>query len=167
MLTAASSRLIHGGNGTFDMPLSLSGRTIEPRGDGSGNYTIVLTFDQTVDSGNASITGTGSVSSVSFNGNNMIIGLSGVSDEQSVTVTATNVSGPSTDTLPSASVDVGFLIGDITGDGLVNVGDTIQVRNHAGADLDNTNFRYDVNIDGLVNVGDTVTVKSKSGDFLP
>ena len=107
------------------------------------------------------------MSSVSFNGNNMIIGLSGVSDEQSVTVTATNVSGPSTDTLPSASVDVGFLIGDITGDGLVNVGDTIQVRNHAGADLDNTNFRYDVNIDGLVNVGDTVTVKSKSGDFLP
>lgn len=113
------------------------------------------------------MTGTGTVSNVSFSGNDMIISLSGVTDQQIVTVTANNVSGPGTGTLSSASVDIGFLIGDVNTDGNVNVGDTIVVRNHAGAPLDNTNFEYDVNVDGGINVGDTLAVRSRSGDFLP
>ena len=156
----------HNGNGTFDLPLAFSGHSIEPR-DGVGNYTIVFTFDQTVDSGTASLTGTGTVSNVTFSGNDMIITLSGVTDQQIVTVTAMNVSGPNTDTLPSASVDIGFLIADVNGDGVVNVADTIVVRNHAGESLTNSNFEYDLNVDGAINVGDTVVVRVHSGDFLP
>ena len=162
--------MTQGGSGTFNLPLSLSGRSIEPRTDssnGAGIYTIVFTFDQTVNSGTASMTGTGMVSSVSFSGTSMIIGLSGITDQQTVTVTAMNVSGPGTATQPSVSVNVGFLIGDVNGDGFVNVGDTIIVRGHAGVTLDNTNFEYDVNADGAVNAGDSVAVRSRSGDYLP
>ncbi len=165
-LVSAASRLTHGPAGTFDLPLALTGHSNEPRGDGTGNYTAVLTFDQPVNSGQANITGTGSVSGVSFSGNSMIIGLSGISDQQVVTVTATNVSGPGTGSLPSASVNVGFLIGDVNGDSSVNVGDTIPTRSHAGA-VNGSTFQYDVNLDGQIDVGDTTVVRSKSGDYLP
>ena len=170
MLVSAASRMTHGnGAGTFDLSLSLSGRTVEPRSDNSGNFTIVFNFDQPVDSGTASVTapGGGSVGSVTFSGNSMIVGLNGVTDQQTITVTVNNVSGPGTATLPSASVQVGILDGDVTGDGFVNAGDTIRDRNFSGATLDNTNFQYDVNLDGLINVGDVAVVRSKSGDFLP
>jgi hypothetical protein len=59
------------------------------------------------------------------------------------------------------------LLGDTNGDGVVNAGDTIQVRNHSGETLGTTNFRYDVNVDGLINAGDTTIVRSRSGDSLP
>jgi hypothetical protein len=97
----------------------------------------------------------------------MIVGLTGVTDQQTGTVTATNVSGPGTGTLFSASVQVGFLIGDVTGDGTVNAGDTVVVRNNAGVTLNNTNFQNDVNVDGAVNVGDTTIVRNNSGHTLP
>ena len=97
----------------------------------------------------------------------MIVALTGVTDQQVVTVTATNVTSTGNQTLPSSSVNVGYLIGDVNADRVVNVGDTIPTRNHAGETLDNTNFQYDVNVDGSINVGDTTVVRSKSGDFLP
>ena len=50
-LVSAVSRMTHGPAGTFDLPLSLSSRTIEPRSDGTGNYTVIFTFDQPVNSG--------------------------------------------------------------------------------------------------------------------
>lgn len=165
-LVSAVSRLTHAGAGPFDLSLSLSGRTVEPRSDGSGNYTVIFTFDQTVNSGSAS-TNEGTVNNTSFSGDTMTVSLSGVPDQQTATVTANNVSGPNTATLIAASVNVGFLYGDVTQDGFVNVGDTIRDRNFSGATLDNTNFIYDVNLDGLINVGDTAAIRSKSGDSLP
>jgi hypothetical protein len=57
--------------------------------------------------------------------------------------------------------------GDATGDGVVNVGDTILVRAVSGATLDNTNFTKDGNADGMLTIGDTAIVRSLSGDFLP
>ena len=168
VLQSAVSRMTHGGAGTFNMPMPLSGSPgIEPRSDGTGNYTIVLTFDQAVNSGSASVaSGTGSVNNVSFNSNQMIIALTGVTDQQTLAVSTSSVSG--TNTLStSPSVNVGFLIGDVDGDKTVNAGDTIQVRNHSGETLGTTNFQFDVNVDGLINAGDTTVVRSKSGDSLP
>lgn len=165
-LVSAVSRLTHGSSGTFDLPLSLSGRTIEPRSDGTGNFTIVFTFDQPVNSGSAS-SNSGSVNNVSFSGNSMIVSLTGVPDQQTVNVSANTVSGPGTATLLSASVNVGFLYGDVTADGFVNVGDSILDRSKSGLTLDNTNFQFDVNIDGFINVGDVAAIKSRSGDYLP
>jgi hypothetical protein len=168
VIQSAVSRMTHGGSGTFDLNLPLSGATgIEPRSDGTGNYTIVLTFDQAVNSGSASVaSGTGNVNNVSFSGNSMIIALTGVTDQQTLAVSTNSVSG--TNTLStSPSVNVGFLNGDVSGDRVVNAGDTIQVRNLSGATVGPTNFQYDVNVDGFINAGDATVVRSKSGDSLP
>ena len=168
VIQSAVSRMTHGGAGTFDINLPLSGATgIEPRSDGTGNYTIVLTFDQAVNSGSASVaSGTGNVNNVSFSGNSMIIALTGVTDQQTLAVSTNSVSG--TNTLStSPSVNVGFLNGDVSGDRVVNAGDTIQVRNLSGATVGPTNFQYDVNVDGFINAGDATVVRSKSGDSLP
>lgn len=168
LLSSASSRKTHGGAGTFNLPLSLNGRTIEPRGDGSGTHTIVFTFDRTVSNGTATVTsGTGTAGTPTFSGTTMTVPLTGVTDQQAVTLQVTNVSGPGTATLPSASVQIGFLQGDVTGDSFVNAGDTIVVRNNAGVTLDSTNFQDDVNFDGQVDVGDTTIVRNNSGHFLP
>lgn len=168
-LQSVVSRLTHGGAGPFDLTLSTSSRIIEPRADGTGNFTIVYNFSGPVTSGNASVSAPngGSVSNVSFSGNSMIVSLTGVTDQQTVTVSASNVGGNYTETVSPPSVQVGFLWGDVTQDGFVNVGDTIRDRNFSGVTLDNTNFQYDVNIDGMVNVGDAALIRSKSGDFLP
>jgi len=168
LLSSASARKTHNGAGTFNLPLSLNGRTVEPRGDGSGTHTIVFTFDRTVTSGTATVTsGAGTAGTPTFSGTSMIIPLTGVTDQQAVTLRASNVSGPGTATLPSVSVNIGFLWGDVTGDAFVNAGDTIVVRNNAGVTLDGTNFQNDVNFDGQVDVGDTTIVRNNSGHFLP
>lgn len=165
-LVSVVSRLTHGAAGPFDLTLSTSSRVVEPR-NGSGNYTIVFNFNEPVNSGTATTTGSVGSVTTSFSGNSMIVALTGVSDQQNVTVTANNVSGPGTGTLPSVSTEIGFLIGDVNQDATVNVGDTAATRNNSGATLNTSNFIYDVNIDGFVNVGDTIVVRAKSGDFLP
>jgi len=161
--------MMQGGAGIFDLPLSTSSRVIEPRSDGTGNFTIVFNFDQPVTTGSAMFTGSGggSVSGVTFSGNSMIVGLTGVTDQQAGTVTINGVAGPGTATMPSASVQVGFLNGDVNADSRVNVGDTIIVRNNSGATVDGTNFQYDINADGFINAGDTIKVRANSGNFLP
>jgi sugar lactone lactonase YvrE len=166
-LQSVVSRMTHGSNETFDLPLSTNSPTVEPRNNGTGNYTIVFNFDKAVNSGNADITsGTGTAGRPTFDSNSMIVNLTGVTDQQTLNVSVSNVAGPNTLPFASASAQIGFLYGDVNGDGVVNVGDTILVRSIAGATLDNTNFQYDVNADGLVNVGDTIIVRNNSGNFL-
>ncbi|HEY3837261.1 MAG TPA: hypothetical protein VGL72_11850 [Bryobacteraceae bacterium] len=166
-LLSAVSRLTHGGSGTFDIALPLSGPSgIEPRSDGSGNYSIVFNFNQPVTGGSATVTaGTGNVSGTTFSGNTATVNLSGVSDQQVVTVSA-SAFGTKTQSAFSA-VNVGFLNGDVNADRTVNVGDTVPTRSHAGQPLDNTNFQYDVNLDGQIDIGDSTIVRSNSGDFVP
>ena len=167
-LQSVASRMVHGGGaGTFDLPLSTSSRVVEPRSDGTGNYTVVFNFDQPLTSGNATVTGgAGTVNNVTFSGNSMIVSLTGVTDQQTTTVTATNMSGSNTQTLASVAVQIGFLNGDVNQDGVINVGDTVVVRGAAGA-VNSGNFLDDVNLDGAINVGDTAVVRSNSGNFLP
>ena len=167
VLQSEASRMTHGSAGPFDLALSTTSRVSEPR-NGSGNYTVVFNFNQPVNSGTATFTGTngGSVNTVTFNGNSMLVSLTGVGDPQTGTVTVNNVAGPGTAALATASVQIGFLIGDVNNDAMVNVGDTAQERNNAGAAINNTNFQFDVNIDGFINVGDTIVTRSKAGNGL-
>jgi hypothetical protein len=167
-LTSVASRMTHGSAGTFDLPLSTSSRVVEPRRSGS-NYTVVFTFDKNVTNGNASVTsGTATVSSRTFSGNSMIVGLSGVTDQQTVTLTASSVSGPGTGVSGSSSVQIGMLQGDVNQDGFVNAGDTVVERNFAtGATTTSSTYLYDVNVDGFVDNNDLTIVKNNSGNFLP
>jgi hypothetical protein len=164
-LVSAVSRFTHGASGTFDLPLPLNGSGVEPRSDGSSNFTIVMTFDSPPVSANVS-SSSGSVSNVTYSGNSAIVSLTGISDQQVVTVNANGVTGTN-NAMQNASIALGFLFGDVNADRTVNVGDTVQVRNNSGATLDNTNFQNDINVDGMINVGDTIIDRNHSGDFLP
>jgi predicted outer membrane repeat protein len=171
ILLSASSDLVHGGAGTFSVPLPLTGPSVvEPRlGGGTGaarNYTIVFRFDRPVSSGTAAVTGTASVSAVTFSGANMSVSLTGVTSPQTVTVTVANVATPQGGILSSASVQVGFLVGDVNGDRVVNIGDATVTRANSGAAVTTTNFRADVNIDGVINAADALIVRGRSGTGL-
>src|SRR4029079_8431337 len=89
-LVSVVSQKVHGAAGTYDLPLSLvaTNPTIEPRWSGAGGTrTIVFTFDKAVTAGAANVTeGAATAGVATFNGNEMIVPLSGVVDQQYVTV---------------------------------------------------------------------------------
>ncbi len=165
VLVSAASRMTSPA-GTFDTDLPLSGQAgVEDR-NGAGSYLVVLTFDSPVQSGGATNSGVGSTGTPTFSGNEMRIPLTGVNDIQTMTVTATNVMGTNGGVLASASVNVGFLIGDTGNDLSVNSADVGQTKSQTGATVTISNYREDVNNDGGIDSADVGLVKSKSGNGL-
>jgi hypothetical protein len=162
VLLSAASRL-----GGFDAPIALTG-PVSTECRGSGNYTAVLHFDSPIQSGAASVTsGTGTAGSVSFSGNDMLVNLSGVTDVQTLTLTATNVTSTTGGVLPSVGVNIGFLIGDTNGNRSVSSTDVAQTKSLSGVATTASNYRNDVNTNGTINATDIAIVKSKSGNTLP
>jgi len=107
--------------------------------------------------------GTGSVESATGSGTNTVtINLTGVTDAQRMTLALFDVD----DTVNRGDVGLFFrvLVGDTSGNGFVNSGDTMQTRLHSGETTDSTNFRSDVNANGFVNSGDTIIVPARSGN---
>lgn len=70
-------------------------------------------------------------------------------------------------TLNDVKVPMRVLVGDISGDGVVNASDLSQVNAQVGAPLSGSDFRNDVNINRAINGSDVSFVKSKSGTALP
>ena len=137
---------------------------VECRNNG-GNYTLIVTFSNTMVSGGASVIGgTGSVAgSPTFSGHTMTINLAGVINAQTLTISLTNLTDTFSQVIASATLGASFLIGDTNSDRIVNAGDALQTRSRSGQATAATNFRSDVNLDGLVNSGDTSIVRSNSG----
>jgi hypothetical protein len=164
--TSAVSRLTHGGAGSFDIDLPLTGTAGVECRNNNGNYTLIVTFSNAMVSGNASVTGgVGSVAgSPTFSGQTMTINLTGVNDAQTLTVNLTDLTDSFSQVLPNIALGASFLVGDSNGDRIVNAGDALQVRTRSGQATDATNFRSDVTIDGIVNSGDTIAVRSRSGN---
>jgi autotransporter-associated beta strand protein len=168
-LTSAVSRKTHGGAGTFDVPLPLTGQVgVECRGT-TGNHTLVFTFNSNIVSGNASVTGgTGSVTgSPAFSANTMTVNLTGVANAQTVTVTLSNVTDSFSQVLPDTAIGIGFLRGDTNGNRSVNATDVSQTKLQSGQAVTNANFREDVNANGFINASDVSSVKLQSGTSLP
>jgi hypothetical protein len=167
-LASAVSRLTHGGAGDFDVALPLTGTAgVEDRS--SSTYNIVLTFTNgPITAGTAMVTaGTGTAGSPTFSGSTMTVPLTGVANAQTLTLTVNNVSMAGEGTLPSASVNIGFLIGDTGGNGSVNAADVGQTKAQSGNPVTATNFREDLNHDGNVNASDVGLVKSRTGTAIP
>jgi outer membrane protein assembly factor BamB len=166
-LTLAVSRKTHGGAGAFDIPLPLSGSPgVECRtGGATGDYTLVFTFTNNVTSGNASVTsGIGSVSGMpTFSGNTMTVNLTGVANAQTLTVTLSGVTDEFSQVLPDTPVSVNMLIGDTSGNGVVNATDVAQTKAQVGQPVTSSNFRTDVNASGIINATDVAIVKAHSG----
>ncbi len=169
LLTGAVSRKTHGAAGTFDIPLPLTGEPgVECRSSG-GSHTLVFTFDNTMVSGNASVTsGTGSVAgSPTIAGNTITVNLTGVADVQKITVMLSGATDTLAQVLPDTAVSVNMLIGDTNGNKTVNSGDIAQTKAQSGVPVTAANFREDVAVSGTINAGDISLVKSRSGSSVP
>ena len=94
-LQSAVSRKVHGGAGTFDLPLSLvsTNPTAEPRQ--SATATIVLAFNKAITNAIAGVTeGSATAAAPVFSGSAVTVGLTGVSDGHYMTLALTNVTSP-------------------------------------------------------------------------
>src|SRR5437588_6345794 len=166
MAQSAFSRKTHGGAGTFDIPLPLSGNVgVECRT--GPTYQMIINFATTVTVGSASVTsGTGMVSSFSGSGTSQItVNLTGVTNVQRITVTLHNVNdGTTTGDVP---VSMGVLIGDVNGNAVVNASDVSLTKSQVGQTVSGSNFREDVNANGTISATDVTLVKSEVGTALP
>jgi hypothetical protein len=183
ILVSAASRKTHNFRGEFDIQLPLTGPPgIECRSGGAnGDYTMVVTFDRPVILPGAEvICGTGSVSSVTGSGTNVLrILLTGMGQPMPCGgyIVQTNMvrlnqveggSGPADFTIP-----MGVLIGDVNADGVVNVKDTDKVYMCllSPAIFNSTNFRCDLDTNGMFDCTlgicpDVVLAKCYSGSGL-
>ncbi len=162
---SAVSRKTHGGAGTFDVELPLSGTpAVEGRSSG-GTHTFVFTFTNSLVSGNATVTsGIGSISGTpTFSGQTMTVNLSGVVNAQLLTVNLSGVTDQFAQILPDTTVTVRLLAGDVNGNGAVNATDVAQTKAQAGQPVTGANFRADVNANGSINATDVAVVKSQAG----
>jgi hypothetical protein len=163
---SAFSRKTHGGAGTFDIPLPLTGNVgVECRT--GQTYQMIINFATSVTVESAAVTsGTGMVSSFSGSGTPTItVNLSGVTDVQRITVTLHNVNdGTNTGDVP---VSMGVLAGDVNGSTGVNSTDVALTKSQVGQTVTSSNFREDVNASGTITATDVTIVKSDVGHALP
>ena len=168
MAQSAFSRKIHGGAGTFDIPLPLSGNVgVECRSGGATNdYQTIFNFANSVTVGSAAVTfGTGSVSSFSVSGSQVTVNLTGVTNVQRITVTLFNVNDGTH--MGNVPVSMGVLVGDVNGNAAVNASDVSLTKSQVGQAVSGSNFREDVNANGTISATDVALVKSKVGTALP
>jgi len=166
--TSVVSRKTHGAAGDFDIALPTSGSPgVECRTGGATNdYKFVFTFTNQVTSGSASVVaGVAQVSGAPvLSGNTMTVNLTGVTNAQSITVSANNVTDQFLQTLPNTPVTAVILAGDTNGNSSVNASDISQTKIQVGQDVTNTNCRTDVTANGSINASDVSLVKQHSGE---
>jgi hypothetical protein len=128
---------------------------------------MIIDFPTSVTVQSASVTsGTGNVDSFSGSGTSQItVNLSGVTDQQRITMTLHGVNnGTSTGDVP---ISMGVLIGDVNGNGTVSSADVALTKSQVGATVGAGNFREDVNVNGTISSTDVALVKSDVGHALP
>jgi hypothetical protein len=166
---SAVSRKTHGGAGTFDINLPLSGNPgIECRagsGPNADQHQLIVTFANPVtDTGVAVSSRDGlATATQSVNGGTVTINLLNVRNGQTIVVTLANVNDGSR--FGNVAIPMTILLGDTTGNGSVNASDVSQVKVQSGQLVTNTNFRTDVTANGSINASDVGLVKSQSGAF--
>jgi hypothetical protein len=173
---SAVSRKVHGAAGIFDINLPFTGAPgIECRSGGaSKDYQVVVTFANTVTVNGAVqaevTSGTGTVGTsgvsnggaVTVNGSTVTVPLTNVANAQTITITLFDVhQGASAG---DVAVQMSVLIGDTTGNGVVNSSDVSETKAMSGAAVAS---RIDVVVNGIINSSDISLVKSSSGTTLP
>ncbi len=167
-LTSAASVKTQGSQ-SFALPLPLTGQPGVESRNTSGRHTLVFTFSDNVVSGSASVTaGVGRVQgSPTFSGNTMTVNLTRVTDVQKITVTLTNVMSASGQTIPSVSVSMNVLAGDVDASKTVDQTDQNLTRGQVGMPITTSNYREDVHTDGAINSKDVREVREDLGHSLP
>jgi len=163
-LLSAASRLTHGGAGTFDIAMPLSGTSgVEDRA--ASTYNAVFNFDQAVTSGQVlNVGGVGTVGTISFSGNTMTAQLTGVTSAEVVTLRVQNING---DGQQHGDVPFGFLTADVNGNRKVDKPDKQIVTAAKNQPVTSANFRDDINLSGVVDKGDLDSVNANKGNRIP
>jgi len=163
-LLSAASRLTHGGAGTFDIAMPLSGTSgVEDRA--ASTYNAVFNFDQAVNSGQVlNVGGVGTVGTISFSGNTMTAQLTGVTSAEVVTLRVQNING---DGQQHGDVPFGFLTADVNGNRKVDKPDKQIVTAAKNQPVTSANFRDDINLSGVVDKGDLDSVNANKGNRIP
>jgi len=155
----------------IDLPLSGTPGVEDRSGGRQSAYSITMTFSNNLASVASVTSSCGTVASSGINNTNphqFTVRLVGVTcNAEDVTVTLTNVQDNQSNTLASASVTMGLLLGDVDGDGTVTKADAALVRADLGQTTDATNFREDVDANGTIGNSDLSTVRRQGGTFLP
>jgi DNA-binding beta-propeller fold protein YncE len=152
---SAVSRKTHGGAGPFNLSLSLvaTNPTTEPRQGPA--QTIVFTFNKPISGAAAAIVeGTTTVGLLTVVGNDVIVDLNGVTDQQYVTIALSNVTSADGGTGGSASVRLGYLVGDVNQNRVVTLADLGLVNAQLAQPVTAANFLKDVNASGTLTVAD-------------
>ncbi len=159
--------------GGFAIDLPLAGEPgVECRSGGSqGSYTINFTFDHALTSVTAASTSCGTVTSSMIDGTDphrYIVNLAAPAcNAQDVMVTLTGVTDDQGQTLASAAVTMGLLLGDVDGDSTVTSIDFNLTKADSGQATDGTNFREDLNANGRIDRNDARSVRQQIGTSLP
>jgi hypothetical protein len=167
-LVSAQSRRVHGAAGTFDLPLSLlpTNPTTEPRQGPA--QTVVLTFNKAITGATAAITeGTATAAAPTFSGNDVVVNLTGVNNQQYVTISLTNIFDGAGGTGGSASVRIGFLLGDVNQNRVITVADVGLVNLQLAQPVTAANFLKDVNASGSLTVADKALTSASLTKSLP
>jgi hypothetical protein len=155
----------------FEINLPLSGSPgIECRsGDPNPNrHNIFFYFPNNIASTTNATVSCGTVTFRGSNGNPISVEFDGTDcNQHNVTVTLTGITDSFGQTLASTSVVVGLLLGDTTGNGVVNASDVTQTKSRSGQSVTASNFRSDVNNNTTINSSDIGLVKSQVGAGLP
>lgn len=169
-LTLLSAESVKGG---FAIDLPLSGNPgVECRSGGSqGSHTVNVTFDQSLTSVAGVSTSCGTVTSSMIDGTDprrYIVNLAAPAcNAQDVTITLTGVTADNGNTLASAAVSMGLLLGDVDGNGDVTSTDFDLTRSDSGQTTDGTNFREDLNTNGRIDRNDARSVRQQIGNSVP
>ena len=165
-LLGVVSRKVHGGAGTFDLPIDyaqpLGGPvTVEPRRPGAG-HEIVFRFDlpvtsigvvTAIDSSFFPVNVTSQIS-----GNDVIVTWAAATDNRRIRISLAAING-----ISSAAASVGFLMGDVNGSRAIDATDLSVVKAFSGQTTNALNFRNDMKASGTVNAANIATVKARQG----
>ncbi|MEP6809646.1 MAG: TIGR02597 family protein [Chthoniobacterales bacterium] len=164
--TSVVSRKTHGAAGDFDINLPLSGLPgVESRS--GGVYKVIFTFPAAVTFSGAAVTSgvASTVTPSSMSTNVVAVDLTGVTNNQYITVTLLGVNdGTNTN---DVAARMGVLVGDANGNGSVTSSDIAFIKSQSGLPVSASNFRADVNAGGSINASDVGLAKSNSGAALP
>ena len=158
MLASAVSRRVHGAAGTFNLPLTLAlpvnhNPTTEPRQGPA--QTIVFTFDKVINAATVTVTeGSATAASPTFSGNDVVVALTNVTNQQYVTVSLTNVGSSDGSTGGVGSARIGFLTGDVNGTRVISVADLGLVNAQLSQVVTAANYLKDVNASGTLTLAD-------------
>jgi hypothetical protein len=157
----------------FGINLPLTGTPgIEDRSGGANSrFTVTFTFNNTLASVASATVDCGQVSSSTIDGTDahkFNVNLRGVTCNASdVVITLNGIADSQGNTLPSASVTMKLLLGDVDGDGSVTNADLAIARADQGQTTDDSNFRVDINTNRVIDRTDANIVKRQIGTSSP